>query len=75
VILKKQYNRAIKHPLTLLNLGSIYFLEKEYAKAKQMFQKTLALNPRDKRAHLYLAELYELVGELKLRDYHLEKSR
>jgi len=75
VILKKQYNRARKHPLTLLNLGSIYFLEKEYAKAKQMFQKTLALNPRDKRAHLYLAELYELVGELKLRDYHLEKSR
>lgn len=75
VILTKQYNRARKHPLTLLNLGSIYFLEKEYTKAKQMFQKTLALNPRDKRAHLYLAELYELVGKLKLRDYHLKKSR
>lgn len=75
VILLEQYKRAKKHPLTLLNLGSIYFLEKEYAKAKQMFQKTLALNPRDKRAHLYLAELYELVGELNLRDYHLEKSQ
>lgn len=74
-ILLKQYMRSKKHFLTNLNLGSIYFLEREFSQAKRMFLSALKLQPRNKQVHLYLAELYQAVGDQDSYQFHLKKSR
>jgi tetratricopeptide (TPR) repeat protein len=73
-LLEIQLKRIQKHELTWINLGSIYFLEGNRSQAKKCYEKVLALNTENKLAHLYLAELYDSVGDTERSKYHKIRS-
>lgn len=73
-LLEEQLKNIQKHELTWINLGSIYFLEGNKSQAKKCYERVLELNPRNKQAHLYLAELYDSVGDTEKSNFHKQRS-
>lgn len=73
-LLKEQLKNIQKHELTWINLGSVYFLEGNKSQAKKCYERVLELNPRNKQAHLYLAELYDSVGDTEKSRFHKQRS-
>ena len=73
-LLEDQLKRIQKHELTWINLGSVYFLEGNKSQAKKCFERVLQLNPKNKQVHLYLAELYDSVGDMEKSRFHKQRS-
>lgn len=73
-LLEGQLKHIKKHELTWINLGSVYFLEGNKSQAKKCYNRVLELNPRNKQAHLYLAELYDSVGDMEKSRFHKQRS-
>nr|MBF0221280.1 tetratricopeptide repeat protein [Desulfobulbaceae bacterium] len=46
-------------PVSYLELGKFFFLERKFEQAENHLQKTLEINPENYSAYFYLAELYE----------------
>ncbi len=57
-----------------LRLGFLYSEQQEFIKAEQTFQKALELNQDSLFAHLYLARLAALTGDLKLAEKRYKKT-
>ncbi|HDZ17579.1 hypothetical protein LCGC14_1270080 [marine sediment metagenome] len=56
------------------NLGEVYYLEKNYEKAFNLFSKELELRPDNYEALYYLGSIYLKRGELSLAESALEKA-
>lgn len=54
----------VHRPAILRNLGIIHYHQGKYKKARQELQHANELNPRDPRAHYYLARLFAQQGEI-----------
>lgn len=53
-----------QRPALLRNLGIIHYHQGKYKKARQEFQHSNELNPRDARTHFYMARLFTHQGEI-----------
>jgi tetratricopeptide (TPR) repeat protein len=61
----KALNSGYMSTYMLNNLGFIYHYEKkDYEKAKEMFEKSLSINPENDWAHFSLSQLYLDMGDL-----------
>ena len=54
------------HVSTLVNIGTIYAREKQYAKAKKYFEQAMALFPKNQPAIKSLARVYYDTGDLEM---------
>lgn len=55
-------------------LGKTYFLNEDYEKAKEAFNKVIALDPIYKEGYLFLAETYKKLGNSEESERNLQKA-
>ncbi len=63
--------RSAKHANALRELGSLYLQTRAEAKARDVLQRAVTLNPEDAETHFLLSRLYSLIGERVLSQQHL----
>jgi tetratricopeptide (TPR) repeat protein len=68
----KKHNESKKH-ITLGNIANIYYQAGDYHKAAEVWNKALALNPRNQKIRYYLASAYIKLGDLKAASAHADR--
>ncbi len=56
------------------NLGQVYLMEKDFAKAKEHFDKALKISPNDESCHFYMGVYYEKIGQFAKAIEYYKKS-
>lgn len=59
--------------LTFLNLGAIYSVKKDFPKAIEMYNRCIELSPKEARAYLGLARIYNMVNDVEAANGHFKK--
>jgi tetratricopeptide (TPR) repeat protein len=72
------YNRCVaadpKNSDALLNCGTLYYEERNFAKAADYFQRALATQPQNALAHFNLGSVLEEMGQLQKAREHLRQA-
>jgi Tfp pilus assembly protein PilF len=63
--------RAPKHANALRDLGALYLQAGAEAKARDVLERAVQLNPEDPETHFFLSRLYNLIGDSTLARQHL----
>jgi tetratricopeptide (TPR) repeat protein len=61
------------NPLTYLNLGVIYSIQRRYDEAINMFQKNISLSPTEVRAYFGLGQIYSMLNDIEKANNQFEK--
>ncbi|MEC7948077.1 MAG: tetratricopeptide repeat protein [Myxococcota bacterium] len=72
--LKSGLRNHRKYPDNIINnqvLGRVYMYNRMYEDSERIFQHVLTVDPKNQRAHYYIARLYLRWGKLKKADRHL----
>ncbi|HYJ92162.1 MAG TPA: tetratricopeptide repeat protein [Pyrinomonadaceae bacterium] len=62
---------APKYALALRDLGTVYLQAGNELKAREMLERSVAIDPNDAETHFQLSRLYNLIGEADLAKQHL----
>jgi Tfp pilus assembly protein PilF len=67
-----KHNQSKKH-ITLSNIAGVYFQDRNYHKATELWNKALELNPRNQKVRYYLTSAYIKLGDLKAASVHADR--
>jgi len=74
---KKHLTKSIKYSkynaLTLINLGAVNSILKEYDEGIVMFEKAVRAAPKEPRGYLGLAKIYSTIGNVEKANYYFKK--
>jgi len=59
--------------LTYLNLGAIYSVQRRYNEAIDMFNSTIQIAPKESRAYLGLARIYNMLNDIEASNSYFKK--
>lgn len=68
VLLRKSLNYYPQFATTLIHLGELFYMKKDYAAAQEFFQQAVRINPFNPLVHSRLINIYTALGQTKKKE-------